>query len=91
MSIALALTAAGGDALLTRQQEEDAKALGMSGAEVDMARSGSSFDFQVSRALALALAPNDEQRERAVRAGLSVHVCAEIEEIAALYKNRSLP
>lgn len=62
----------------------------MSGAEIDMARNGSSFDFQLSSVIALALALNDEQRERATRAGLDVQVCADIENMAASYMDRSL-
>lgn len=90
LTIVLALTATSGDPIVTHQQEEDAKALGMSGAEIDMARNGSSFDFQLSRAIALALVLNDEQRERATRAGLDVQVCADIENMAASYMDRSL-
>jgi hypothetical protein len=90
LSIELALIAASGNGALTRQQENDAKVLGMTGAEIDMARSGSSFDFQLSRAIAFALATNEEQRTRAIKAGLGAQVCAEIENMAASYIDRSL-
>ncbi|WP_087001484.1 hypothetical protein [Rhizobium sullae] len=90
LSIELALTAASGDSVFIRQQEKDAKALGMTGAEIDMARSGSSFDFQLSRAIALALTINDERRARATRAGLGAQVCADIETMATSYMDRSL-
>ena len=43
LSIELALTAGRGDPNFVQQQEKDAKALGMTGAEIDMARKGSSF------------------------------------------------
>jgi hypothetical protein len=90
LSIELALTAGRGDPIFARQQEEDAKALGMTGAEIDMARSGSSFDFQLSKAIALALKANVEQRERAMKAGIDAQTCADIEKMAAPYINRSL-
>ena len=63
LSIELALTAGRGDPIFARQQEIDAKAVAE--AEVDMARKGSSFDFQLSRAIGLACKPDTERRERA--------------------------
>lgn len=90
LSIELALTAASGDSFSTQQQEKDAKALGMTGAEIDVARNGSSFDFQLSKAIALALKANVEQRERAMKAGIDAQTCADIEKMAAPYINRSL-
>ncbi|NNH32621.1 hypothetical protein C9413_25190 [Rhizobium sp. SEMIA 4085] len=89
MSIELALTAGRRDPIFVRQQEKDAKALGMTGAEIDLARNGSSFDFQLSRAMALALSSNAENRERGMKAGLDAQACADIERIAASYINRS--
>lgn len=87
LSIELALTAGRGDTLLLQRQDADAKRLGMTGAEVDAARRGSSFDFPISRAIALALASNDEdrssRRERAVKAGIDGRACLEIEHLAA--------
>lgn len=59
----------------------------MSGAEIDAARRGRSFDAQISVALALALASNEEQRRaqraRALKAGIDADVSGEIEELAA--------
>ncbi|TDW20277.1 hypothetical protein EV128_12669 [Rhizobium azibense] len=89
LSIELALTAGRRDSIFVRQQEKDAKALGMTGAEIDLARNGSSFDFQLSRAIALALSSNTENRERAMKAGLDAQACADIERMAASYINRS--
>lgn len=90
LSIELALTAGRGDPIFARQQEMDAKALGMTGAEVDMARKGSSFDFQLSKAIAVALKPDAEHRERALKAGIGTRACADIERLAASYISRSL-
>ncbi len=87
LSIELALTAGSGNTLLLQRQDADAKRLGMTGAEVDAARRGSSFDFPISRAIALAIASNDEdrssRRERAAKAGIDRGACLEIERLAA--------
>lgn len=83
LSIELALTADCGDAHMMRRQEEHARALGMRGADIDMARSGSSFDFRLSKAIAFALAPNQERRACALKAGIDGQICAEIEIMAA--------
>lgn len=92
LAIELALTAGSGDALLLRRQDTDARRLGLTGAEVDAARHGSSFDFPVSQAIALALASGDEdreaRRERAVRAGIDGRTCLEIEHLAAAMMGR---
>ncbi len=85
LSIELALTATSGDDELMRRLNEDARTWGMTGAEIDMARSGSSFDFQLSKAIALALAPDSERRACAMTAGIDATVCAEIEKMAAHY------
>jgi hypothetical protein len=82
LSIELALTAGRGDPILA-QQEKDAKELGMTGAEIDMARKGSSFDFQLSKAIAVALEPTVERRERALKAGIDRRACTSIEKQAA--------
>jgi hypothetical protein len=82
LSIELALTAGRGDPILA-QQEKDAKELGMTGAEIDMARKGSSFDFQLSKAIAVALEPTVERRERALKAGIDARACTSIEKQAA--------
>lgn len=62
LSIELALTAGRGDPIFARQQEIDAKAVDIAGAEVDMARKGSSFDFRLSKR------PSPQTRRRAPRA-----------------------
>lgn len=90
LSIKLALVAAHGDMSSADQQEEDARALGMTGAEIDMARAGSSFDFQLSKAIALALEPNVEQRERAMKVGIDAQACTDLERLAASYIDRLL-
>jgi hypothetical protein len=82
LSIELALTAGRGDPILA-QQEKDAKELGMTGAEIDMARKGSSFDFQLSKAIAVALEPTVERRECALKAGIDTRACTSIEKQAA--------
>jgi len=87
LSVELALTANSGDDDLMRRLEKGARMLGMTGAEIDMDRSGSSFDFQLSKAIALALAPNSQRRACAMTAGIEAQVCAEIETIAASYVN----
>ncbi|WP_275785859.1 hypothetical protein [Pararhizobium gei] len=85
LAIELALTASSGERSFNHRQEEDASALGMTGAEIDMARSGSSFDFQLSKAVALALVPDDEHRECARKAGIDADACVQIETLAASY------
>ncbi|PWC32884.1 hypothetical protein TSO352_20005 [Azospirillum sp. TSO35-2] len=92
MSIELALTAGSGDRPLLQQQDTAARRLGMTGAEIDAARRGSSFDFHTSQAIALALASNDEdrgsRRGRAVRAGIDGQACRKIEHLAAAFRNQ---
>lgn len=87
LSIELALTAGSDDPLRFSRQDVEAERLGMSGAEVDLARRGASFQFQTSKAIALALAIGQESRallrERAVRAGIDARTCADIERFAA--------
>ncbi len=62
-----------------------AKSLGMTGAEVEVARRGSSFDAMTSIAVALALASQQgagyltSARERALQAGISDEVCLQIQ------------
>jgi hypothetical protein len=88
LSIELALTANSHDRLQREQQDTRAKALGMTGAEIDAARSGKSFDVRTSAVLALAMASNDDderrrgQRARALKAGITEDVCFEIEALA---------
>ena len=86
LAIELALTAHGGDRPDRRRQEEQARALGLSGAEIDAARRGRSFDVQTSIALALATANGDEERRRhrarALKAGIGADACREIETFA---------
>lgn len=83
LSIDIALAAAGGDDERLRLAEQSARSLGFTGAELDALRQGSSFDFQLSRAIALALAPNSDNRDRSRRAGLDERVCRAIEAIVA--------
>ncbi|OJF97678.1 hypothetical protein AX760_16225 [Pararhizobium antarcticum] len=90
MSIELALSAKSADQFDVRRQENDARTLGMTGADIDIARSGSSFDFQLAKATAFALAPNEANRESAIKAGLDDRVCAAIEQIAASYMGGAL-
>jgi len=82
LSIELALTGPNASKPLLEKQEEAGRALGMTGAEMDIARRGSSFDFNTSIAVKLALNACRETRQRALRAGLSEEACAEIERIS---------
>ncbi|MBW9070071.1 hypothetical protein [Agrobacterium pusense] len=81
LSIELALTGTNASKLLLAKQEAG-RALGMTGAEIDVARRGSSFDFETSIAISLALNACQETHQRALRAGLSEEACAEIERIS---------
>lgn len=86
LTIELALTAGRGDPALHRRQDADARSLGMSGAEIDAARDGRSFDLRRSRAMALALAGPGEDLGRlracALQAGFDAGQCREIEALA---------
>ena len=62
LSIELALTAK--DTQRQETQDAEARALGMSGAEIDAARRGRSFDAKTSIAMALAIASHCATRER---------------------------
>lgn len=96
LSIELALTA-GHHSLLRRQrQEADARKLGMTGAEIDAARRGWSFEVRTSVAIALAAAvqAGDEarwevQREKARRAGISQQASRDIEALAFRYQSHA--
>ncbi|MBO9112328.1 hypothetical protein J8N08_24985 (plasmid) [Agrobacterium tumefaciens] len=83
MSVELALTASSGDLSRKRKQEDDSRALGLTGAEIDLARRGLSFDLKIARAIAFALAINEHTRARASAAGLCERSCVEIEHLAA--------
>lgn len=89
LSIELALTARSRNSLLLQQQDADAERLGMTGAEVDAARRGWSFDVRTSMALALAMASDEQdrekQRERALRAGITEEACCEVEDLAGRF------
>jgi len=89
LAIELALTAGDPDPSQHRRQDEEARQLGLCGAEIDAARHGRSFDAQLSIALALATAGDDDerrrQRARAVEAGISGSACREIEAFASLF------
>lgn len=82
LSIEMALTGPSASKPLLGKQEEAGRALGMTGAEMDVARQGSSFDFNTSIAVSLALNACRENRQRALHAGLSEETCAEIERIS---------
>lgn len=84
VSIDVALAAADGDGERLRRGETVARALGLTGAELDALRKGSSFDYLLSRAIELALAPDAESRDRARRAGLDEPTCQAIEAFAKL-------
>ena len=85
------MTAGTRDLTLHAQQDHRAQALGMSGAEVDAARRGWSFDVKTSIAIALAIASNTDdeacevQRRRAVHAGLTERACQDIETLARCF------
>jgi hypothetical protein len=57
LSLEIALAAATGNDERLRLAEKSARSLSFTGAELDALRQGSSFDFERSRAIALALAP----------------------------------
>ncbi|MGQ8631775.1 hypothetical protein ACUTJJ_09875 [Agrobacterium sp. DKPNP3] len=82
LSIELAHTGYNASRPLLAKQEEAGRALGMTGAEMDVARRGSSFDFHTSIAVSLALDACRETRQRAIRAGISEETCEEIECLA---------
>ncbi|MFK3691691.1 hypothetical protein ACI2J4_15655 [Agrobacterium tumefaciens] len=82
LSIELAITGTNGSKPLLAKQEEAGRALGMTGAEMDLARRGSSFDFNTSIAVSLALGACHETRQRARDAGFSEETCEEIECLA---------
>lgn len=86
LAIELALTSGKDDTALIERQDASARRLGFTGAEIDAARQGWSFDVRASAALALAAAREEKaqarQREKALRAGLSEGACREIEGLA---------
>jgi hypothetical protein len=89
LSIEFALTSSVHDPLLVQQQEAAARRLGMSGAEIDAARSGWSFDVRTSMAVALAIASatfdvegHQQHRTKALKAGITEEGCVEIEALA---------
>ncbi len=80
--IALWLTANADNPDLHQRQEAEARRLGLSGAEIDAARSGRSFDAQISAVLALAAAEGLERPglcEHARRLGIDDIARAEID------------
>lgn len=88
LSIELALTGTNASKLLLAKQEEAGRALGMTGAEMDVARRGSSFDFETSITISLALNACQETHQRALRAGLSEEACVEIEFMSQAYHSQ---
>lgn len=93
ISIELAMADDSQDAEFHQRQEIKARALGMSGAEIDAARRGWSFDARTCIAMSLAVvAGKDPQRHReqvgrALRAGLSAQACHDIEALAARFSH----
>jgi hypothetical protein len=89
LSIELALSAGNDDPVLFSQQEASAQQLGLTGAEIDAARRGWSFGVRTSVAVALAIASSEQeqlrQRQRALKAGLTMEACREIEHLAARF------
>lgn len=88
LAVELAMTAGKASAPILARQEQDARRLGLSGAEIDAARQGRVFDALAARAVALALAVREGQPAaieaaagQAIRAGLAPH---EIDAIVAL-------
>ena len=96
LSIELAMTAGCRDVVQSAQQEARARALGMSGAEIDAARRGWSFDAQASIAVTLATAlgedegRNQQHRQKALMAGLSPEACSDVEVLARRFRLRPL-
>ena len=96
LSIELALTAASHDRLLRQRQDSDAKLLGLTGAEIDAARRGWSFDVRTSAAIALAMASAEsdderlqQQRAKALKAGIAEKVWHEIETLVECFAHHS--
>lgn len=85
LAIELSLTASQ-DTMLHERQDAQARRLGMTGADIDAARRGRSFEVQTLMALTLATARSGEERrklrERAIGMGLAEAVCREIERFA---------
>lgn len=89
LSIDLALSAGTVDPQRRQRQDDTARELGMTGAEVDVARGGSSFDALTSIAVALALETRQSAgheievaQRKALKAGISDEVCREIQAFA---------
>lgn len=75
------------------EQDATARRLGLSGAEVDLARAGRSFDLRTSSILALVRASRMEDpqalalaRRQARRAGVASLALAEVERIAKAFR-----
>jgi hypothetical protein len=90
LSIELAVTADRADPCRQSRQDDAARKLGMTGAEIDVARHGSSFDALTSIAVALAIASRNADQavladavHRAIKAGISEEVCRQIAAFAA--------
>jgi hypothetical protein len=76
-----------------RRQELVARGLGMTGAEIDAARDGRSFDIRMTRALAVVCALRDvdptrieHARELALQSGIDRDELAMIERLAASFQ-----
>ena len=86
LSIRFALTADHRTPWHDARLEAEARAIGMCGAEIDVARQGRSFDVVTGHAIALATAAGcdrHEARQRAIKAGISAEDCDVIETFAA--------
>ncbi len=91
ISIVLALSAGEADPLRRERQEVKARKLGMTGAEVDAARRGSSFDARASLAVTFAVAIMEGakeavecKRDRMLKAGFGEETLSEIEAIVRI-------
>lgn len=86
LSIELALASPDQAESGRRRLNAAASAAGLSGAEIDLARRGASFDYQISKAIDLALANEGDDskllRMAAVRAGIDEAALRRIEAFA---------
>lgn len=90
LSVELALSAADESPSEAERQEAKARALGMSGAEIDVARQGRSFEVVISAAITLAVAVGTDRakaRTRAAKAGITPAIREEIESFAAAFRS----
>lgn len=93
LHIELAVTGDCNCADTRERQEKTARGLGMTGAEIDAARDGRSFDIRMTRALAVVRALRDADptrishaRELALQSGIDRDELAMIEQLAANFQ-----